>query len=239
MTSDADLLNTMQNLARFHREHEKFYSSAPLEGAVRLQGASRILKTLADRWKTIIPAPSGAQSPFAGAEDLNETANIQETGVLFMEGGGEPAEITRLKRDLDLTASDMAEIGNWLANAMESSWEFVRVIIPDPALASVLGERHRIISNDWLAASMCTLLSRLLRRSLDILQVLDFSTPAVRADLSGQQTYPAYMYSASELIARAADLAAESALLIHDNERRWRLLLERLTEVARQRGGAT
>lgn len=32
-----------------------------------------------------------------GSEDLNETATIQHTEVLFMEGGAEPAEIVTLK----------------------------------------------------------------------------------------------------------------------------------------------
>ena len=47
---------------------------------------------------------------------------------------------------------------------------------------------------------------------------------------------PGYLYSASELLDRAADLAAESAALVHDNERRWRVFRERVaTIVSRHR----
>ena len=40
--------STPVNLSRFHREHEKFYASAPREHAVRLQRHARTLEALAD-----------------------------------------------------------------------------------------------------------------------------------------------------------------------------------------------
>jgi hypothetical protein len=51
---------------------------------------------------------------------------------------------------------------------------------------------------------------------------------ALRADLAGARRSPAYLYSASELIDRAADLIVESATLVHENERRWRVFGERV-----------
>jgi hypothetical protein len=51
----------------------------------------------------------------------------------------------------------------------------------------------------------------------------------VRADLAGARVDPAYLYSASELLDRAADLMAESAGLVHENERRWRIFGERVS----------
>jgi hypothetical protein len=81
------MLETVLNLSRFHREHEKFYSQAPLEQAIALQRASRTLKTLAGRWEEAVPTERPVPNPFAGAEDLNETAAIQADGVLFMGKG--------------------------------------------------------------------------------------------------------------------------------------------------------
>lgn len=52
---------------------------------------------------------------------------------------------------------------------------------------------------------------------------LKFSPAALRADLGSQRNAPAYLFSASELLDRAADLLAESATLVRDNERRWRV----------------
>src|SRR5512146_3351796 len=89
------LLAVMQNLSRFHREHEKYYSEAPLADALSLQRMARTLLALAERWTSAEPAAAPAPGPFGGAPDLNDERAIESSGVLFMEGGGEPAEIGR------------------------------------------------------------------------------------------------------------------------------------------------
>ena len=94
------LLTAMLNLSVFHHEHEKFYSVSPREQAVVLQRHSRTLHALADWWTTASPEQRRAFSPYEGASDLNAPAALQLDGVLFMEGGGEPVEISHLKRDL-------------------------------------------------------------------------------------------------------------------------------------------
>ena len=109
-----DLLHAILNLSRFHREHEKFYASAPRQQAVILQGHGRTLCALADRWDTTTPSVRVAFSPFEGAEDLNDPAALQLDGVLFMEGEGEPAEITRIKRDLRALGDESLATGSWL-----------------------------------------------------------------------------------------------------------------------------
>ena len=110
------LLEAIANLAEFHREHEKYYSQAPLRQAVEVQAASRALKALAGRWSAVVPAAHPAASPFAGAEDLNAPGLVAESGVLFMEGEGEPAEIKRLRRDLGTLADDVEQTGEWLGS---------------------------------------------------------------------------------------------------------------------------
>lgn len=69
---------------------------------------------------------------------------------------------------------------------------------------------------------MSTLAGRLLRRSADILDHIDFAPAALRTDLTATASSPRYLYSAAELIGTAADLLSDSAGLVHDNERRWR-----------------
>lgn len=54
------------------------------------------------------------------------------------------------------------------------------------------------------------------------------------ADLAGERRAPGYLFSASELIDRAADLGAESAALVHENERRWRVFRDRVEELTDQ-----
>ena len=230
-TPPGELLDVVGNLAEFHREHEKFYSMAPLRQAADIQAASRALKALATRWSEVEPSGYPAPSPFAGAEDLNAPGLVAESGILFMEGEGEPAEIKRIKRDLDSLAADMEAIGDWLSQAMEKAWQVAGALIVYPSLADLLGERHRIIANDWQSAGMQTLIGRLLRRALQLMDTVDFTPEALRADLSAERQSAAYLFSASELIDRASDLLAESAMLVHENERRWRVFGQRIREL--------
>lgn len=220
--SNAPLLDAIGNLSRYHREHEKFYASAPREQAVQLQRHARALLALADRWSTVDPDRHTPFSPYEGAPDLNATAAIQLDGILFMEGEGEPTEITHLTRDLRTLADDAAAIGEWLATAMAASWAMAETLLDFDALAAVLGHRHRIIANDWQAAGLSALAGRLVARAADILDHIDFSPAALRADLDGERTSAKRLYSAAEIIDHAADLLSASAALDNDNEPRWR-----------------
>jgi hypothetical protein len=229
------LLEAIENLARFHHAHEEFYSQAPLQSAVRVQASSRVLKALAARWSTVEPTEHRVASPYAGSEDLNPPGVTEESGVLFMEGEAEPPEIAAMRRDLGLLAEDLERTGQWLAKAMEQSWGIAGSLAAYPALADLLGERHRIIINDWQAAELQALVSRVLRRALDLLDPIEFSPDALRADIAGERVVAAYLYSASELLDRASDLIVDSAVLVHDNERRWRVFSRRVEELIHDR----
>ena len=231
-TPPVPLLEVIGNLSSFHHAHEEFYSQAPLTSAVEVQAHSRVLKALASRWRTVEPTGHRIASPYAGAEDLNAPGLTEESGVLFMEGEAEPAEIVAMKRDLGVLAEDMERTGTWLASAMEQSWGVAGSLAAYPSLADLLGERHRIIANDWQAAQLQGLVARILRRALELLDRLDLSPEAIRADLAGERVDLAYLYSASELLDRASDLIVESTVLVHDNERRWRVFSVRVGELA-------
>ena len=225
------LLEAVLNLARFHREHEKFYAASPRELAVRLQRHARTLLALADRWSTAEPSTRTPFSPFEGAEDLNDPAALQLDGVLFLEGEGEPAEITHLIRDLRATAEDYVATGEWLSQAMQASWDMATALLDIDELAGEIGDRHRIIANDWQAAGMSSLIARLLHRAADVLDRVDFAPTSLRADLAAHRSSVGRLYSAAELISRAADLSSDSAGLVHDNERRWRTFREHVRTV--------
>jgi hypothetical protein len=97
-----------------------------------------------------------------------------------------------------------------------------------PKLADLLGERHRIIANDWQSAELQRLIGRLLGRAADLLDGLDFTPAALREDL---RTPTRYLFSVSELVDRAVDLTTQGAALVHANERRWRVFRERAEAV--------
>ena len=233
-TAPADnlpLLQAILNLSKFHRDHEKFYASSPRELAVTMQRHARSLQALADQWAATGPAAPAPFSPYEGAEDLNSPAALQLDGVLFMEGEGRPAEITHLIRDLRAAAEDQRDTGQWLAQAMQASWDMAAALTGIGGLADMLGERHRIIANDWQAAHMITLMSHIFDRAADILDQTDFTPKALRADLAGEKVSAGRLYSAAELISHAADLCSDSAGLVHDNERRWRTFRQRVSEL--------
>jgi hypothetical protein len=225
------LLDAVLNLSRFHREHEKFYASFPREQAVTLQRHARTLHALADRWSRAVPSTAPPLSPYAGADDLNDPAALQLEGVLFMEGEGEPTELTNMIRDLRTKAEDFSGTGEWLANAMQASWEVAAALVDIPGLEDLLGDRHRIITNDWLASNMSSLIARLLVRAADILDGIDFTPVALRADLAGPRRAAALVHSAAEMVNRAADLCSDSAGLVNDNERRWRVFRQRVVTI--------
>ena len=225
------LLEAALNLATFHKQHERFYASAPLESALRLQRHARALLALADRWTTVEPSAHRGVSPFEGAEDLNSEAATALDGVLFMEGEGRPAEVTAMIGELRAQAAAFTGAGEWLANAMHASWKLAASMLEFDGLADVMGERHRIISNDWLAAHMQSLIGTLLARAADMLERIDLTPAALRADLAGSRVAPQRLYATAEVISRAADLCCESAELVHDNERRWRVTRDRTQQL--------
>ena len=225
------LLETVANLSRYHREHEKFYAAAPLEEALSLQAISRTLKALAERWLVAEPVAHPAASPFAGAPDLNDERAIETLGVLFMEGEGEPTEIATIKRRLAEMADAHAQTGQWLGGAMEAAWSAAAALARYPALADLLGERHRIIAADWQNAATSSLVSHHLHRAGELLDIVEFTPQALREDRGDERRSPAYMFAASELLDHAADLLAESSVLVHENERRWRVFRERVAQI--------
>ena len=224
-------LEMARNLARYHREHEKFYARAPLEEAAALQRTSAALRALAERWSSVDPSQPEVASPYSGAEDLNDERAIALAGILFMEGQGEPVELERIKAELQTGAAENDQAGDWLGAAMESSWGTAEALLQFPVLADLLSERHRIISNDWQAASLMKLIGRNLERARAILETIDFTPAGVRQDLEGPRHCPAFLHSACDLIDHGSDLAAESAALVHGNERRWRVFRKRIDKL--------
>lgn len=114
---------------------------------------------------------------------------------------------------------------------MSTAWDMLEALLSYPELADLLAERHRIVSNDWQCASMADLIARNLERAVAILGRVDFTTAALRADLTANRVVPRYIFSVSEMLNFAADLTARSAVLTHENERRWRIFHERVDQI--------
>jgi hypothetical protein len=114
---------------------------------------------------------------------------------------------------------------------MEASWAMAEVLLAYPQLADMLAERHKIIGNNWQNAFTAQLIARCLRRAVAIMERGDFSPAALRKDLAGARSAPSYLYSAAGLINHAADLSAASSVLTHQDERRWRMVHQRIEQI--------
>ena len=83
--------------------------------------------------------------------------------------------------ELRADADSFVTGGQWLATAMQVAWEGAAAVLDVDGLADVLGERHRIMSNDWLAAHMQSLIGQMLARAAEMLEHIDFTPAALRA----------------------------------------------------------
>ena len=113
---------------------------------------------------------------------------------------------------------------------MSASWDVAASLGDVPQVAGLLGDRHRIIANDWQAAEMSALAGRILHRAVELSKdrvhtIRRAPRPRVR------RVAPRLLHSVFELIAHAADLLSDSAGLVHDNEPRWRRFRARVDEV--------
>jgi hypothetical protein len=83
---------------------------------------------------------------------------------------------------------------------------------------------------------MQSLIGILLARAADMLERVDLDPAALRADLGGSRTGAARLYAVAEIISRAADLCCDSAGLLPDNERRWRVCRNRTQQLVEAMG---
>jgi hypothetical protein len=71
---------------------------------------------------------------------------------------------------------------------------------------------------------------RLAPSAADLLDDVEFSPAALRADLAGEHVSARLVESASEMIDHAPDLLGDFASLVHDNER-WRVFRARVQQL--------
>jgi hypothetical protein len=122
-TATLSHLAALDNIATYHREHERYYTVQKYEQAAELAREANKLKVVADTWLAsgkrapLYPETDFDQPAFrpAGCDDLNALSAIASIGILFMEGQGEPTEIRCSKRSLVRVATARSELANgWL-----------------------------------------------------------------------------------------------------------------------------
>jgi len=174
-------------------------------------------------------------------------AVLQRHAHALLELAGRPSTSTpaeastafeALKRDLWLIGDAAEENGAWLEAAMETSWDAATSLIALDELADVIGERHRIIANDWQAALLDGLAAKLLRRAVEILASVELD-PVESRYRTETTASASRLKSAAAIIGRAASLLDDAAELGDDNEWRWSLVRSHVRNLVGAHGTPT
>lgn len=210
----------LQNIARTHREHERFYSVHGLELAAELAREAVKLKLLADRWleSEASPPPQGSglegavdyQHPWyqaAGCEDLNSSSAVAMIGILFTEGAGEPPELRALKTKLAAQAQSLEGVARYLDGKMEAAWEREKATL-EPELLAASFSRYQTIITNYMSARYFLIAGKALALAHEILSCLDFTPVGVRAN---RKLYGEYLLLAGWFIDEAVQVLARQA----------------------------
>jgi hypothetical protein len=225
-------LAVLDNIATYHREHERYYTVHRYESAAGLAREANKLKVVADCWLA-----SGTTTPHypdtdfnqpafrpAGCDDLNALPAIASIGILFMEGQGEPSEIRVLKGALAARGDGSVRAGEWLAGMMAASWPRESLLLDDK-YANAAGPRYRTIATNWTGSLEMIVAGRLLRLAVNQLTTLDFTPRAIRA--APRQAGEKLMLAA-RIIEQAARLEATGGIELSGNDECWTTYREQL-----------
>lgn len=237
---DASARRGMAEVARFHREHERFHSLHGLERAVELRQESNKLKILADRWFAAAApgsdasgngAPAGAafdasdpRFRAAGCADLNQRGAIAAIGVLFMEGESEPRELVDLRRRLRSYADEYVQSSAWLSEKMDAGWKREQALL-SPDYAHLAGTRFAVLTRTTMSAATMSVVGRLLGAAAETIEAMDLRPEAVRVDLGGNA---ALLRSLSWIVDHAAALLARQGAELGLSDPDWTRYLEAL-----------
>jgi hypothetical protein len=225
---ERELLESELEIARYHREHERFHATRAYEQATEIRRHAGALKHLADRWlQTEAESPERSYDDprlrAAGCSDLNDPAALATGGILFMEGESEPAELTEMKARLDDLATRLAEYSSWLAEKMDAAWSRESVLLT-PALADLAYPRHLVLMRTTTHGHQTGVAARLVRAAVTALGSRSYEPANVRADTRGNSRV---MRSAAWLLDAAGAMLAEQAAELSLSDPDWAEFIER------------
>jgi hypothetical protein len=223
-------LSGLVAVARWHREHERFHSMNALQDAVDLRRHSNALKLLAGRWladQDGEPAAFPVTDPLfraAGCEDLNDLASVASTGVLFMEGEPEPAELVEMKLKLAGMAAGLDHWSAWLAEKMAPAWERESVLLTS-TLTEAARPRFATLARTTRTGTALGLVARLLHAAVGAIEAQPLSPAEVRRDPAGSAQR---MLATSWLLDEASSTLAETAADLARSDPDWTAYLAAL-----------
>lgn len=233
-------LDKLLGIAEYHREHERFYASEGLRQALALRQGAEALKRLADRWLDREAGEGRAESDATfqvmGSPDLNDWAAIATSGILFMEGEGEPAEIDRLRERLRGQAAEYERYARWLGEKMEAAWPREAALLT-PDMIDLAYSRHMVLLRTTLHGEKVAVAGRLLAAAERALSAGRFDPATIR---SRRQEMANLIYTAGLMLDAAAALLAEQASELALADPDWTRYIEGLrARLEGAGGGAT
>ncbi|MGE4240517.1 hypothetical protein [Ramlibacter sp.] len=226
-------VEAQRNIAQYHREHERYYTTFTTEQALDIYREANKLKILAGVW---LEAPGADVQPAVdylkdeyhpvGSVDLNSRHAIGHIGVLYMEGPGEtePGEIVVLKNKLRAYGMGTGRLGTWLVDKMHGAWKREQRIF-DSQSAELAAARFVSIATNWRGARNMQLVGRVLGLGLDLLSRQDFSREGVRKDKAAAAKVA---LNAGWIVAMAGQLQANAGIELAEADRSWTGFLEML-----------
>ena len=203
----------------------------PLDGATKIHAASLSLSAMAGFWAGAHAHARAWSHVLPRCIDVEQASTQAESDLLLLRVAAMVTEIEQVAHDTRALAQDFQKIGEWLASTAGSAWEATQSARRALGLASTLGDNHRLIGKDRLAADMNALIAWLLRQALKLLDRMDLTPEAIAADLVGIRSYGDLLQSAAEMLDRAAELANEAELFVDDFDQRWRGFRDRIASV--------
>jgi hypothetical protein len=209
-------ITALDNIATYHREHERYHTVQKYESAVELAREANKLRVVADVWlrgDKALPSYWGTVFDLpefrpAGCDDLNPLSAVAVIGILFMEGEVEPAEIRTLKAKFSARGGGAVQAGEWLAGIMAAAWPRESVLL-DEKYADAARPRYRTIATNWIGSLETVLSGRLLILAFGHMNAIDFTAKAIRArKVESAQN----LALAAGIIGLAANLEATSAV---------------------------
>jgi hypothetical protein len=230
----------LDNIATYHREHERYYTVHQYERAADLAREANKLKVVADVWLAMDkPVPHDTETDFGdpafrpvGCDDLNPLSAIASIGILFMEGVGEPTEIRMLKAKLAALGDGSVRSGEWLAGMMAAAWPRESVLLNEK-FVNAARPRYRTIATNWIGSLERILLGRLVKLAVDQLTAIDFTPKALRAapKQAGEK-----LVLAARIVEQAARLEATGGIELSRNDECWTAYRAQLRGMSGQSG---
>lgn len=221
-------LDKLLGIAEYHREHERFYASEGLRQALSLRQDAEALKRLADRWLDRDAGEGGTESDATfqamGSPDLNDWAAIATSGILFMEGEGEPAEIGRLRERLRGQGAECERYARWLAEKMKAAWPREAALLT-PEMIDLAYSRHIVLMRTTLHGEKVAVAGRLLAAAERALSAGRFDPATIRGE---REQMANLVHTAGLMLDAAASVLADQAAQLALADPDWTRYIEGL-----------